>query len=316
MNVRVITFLVLGLLALASLFTGAIDLFSTGMSKGEVWALIGDSRWPRTAATMLTGASLAIAGQIMQLIARNRFVEPMTAGTGQSAALGVLLVVFFLPGAGIATKMALASATALFGSLGFFAIIRRLPPTQPLLVPLVGLVYGGVIGSGVTYAAYQADMLQYLDIWMNGEFSGTMRGRYELLWIAGLAAAVSYLIADQLSILGLGEEISLNLGLKYQQVVLAGLIVISVITGLTVVTVGMIPFVGLVVPNIVSRTSGDNLRRSLPVTAIFGASLVLGADFLGRLIIHPFEVPVGTIVGVVGAILFLWLMFGKGRWLA
>ncbi len=311
-----LSLLALTLLALVSMFAGVISLLTGEVGMAEVWELIRDSRWPRTAAVILTGASLAVAGQIMQLIARNRFVEPMTAGTGQSAALGVLLVAVFMPGAGIGEKMVLASTAALAGSLGFFAIVRRLPPMQPLLVPLVGLVYGGVIGAGVTYAAYQADMLQYLDIWMNGEFSGTMRGRYELLWVAGLAAAASYLIADQLSILGLGEDVSLNLGLKYHHVVMAGLIVISVVTGLTVVAVGMIPFVGLVVPNIVSRISGDNLRRSLPITAISGAVLVLVADLLGRLIIHPFEVPVGTIVGVVGAVIFLWLMYGKGRWVA
>lgn len=296
-------------LALVSLGIGVIDLWST--PKADLWPLIRDSRFPRTVAALLTGAALAISGQIMQLIARNRFVEPMTAGTGQSAALGILITVVLFPGASVAVKMALASGMALVGSLGVFAIIRRLPPTQPLLVPLVGLIYGGMIGAGVTYAAVQTDMLQFLEIWMNGEFSGTLRGRYELLWIAGLAAGLSYVVADQLSILGLGEAISTSLGLNYQQVVMIGLVVISVVTGLTVVTVGMIPFVGLVVPNIVSRMSGDNLRRSLPVTAMAGAGLVLAADMLGRVVIHPFEMPVGTIIGVVGAGLFLWLLYSK-----
>lgn len=313
MKAHAIALPALALLALVSLFIGVIRLDSGALWDGEAWALIRDSRFPRTAAALLTGAALAVSGQIMQLIARNRFVEPMTAGTGQSAALGILLVAVFAPAAGIATKMLMASGVALGGSLGFFAIVRRLPPTQPLLVPLVGLVYGGVIGAGVTFAAYQADMLQYLDIWMNGEFSGTMRGRYELLWIAGIAALLSYLVADQFSILGLGEEVSLNLGLNYRQVVLLGLVVISVVTGLTVVTVGMVPFVGLVVPNLISRAAGDNLRRSLPLTALAGAGLVLAADILGRLLIHPFEVPVGTVIGIAGAVIFLWLLYGKGQ---
>ena len=270
--------------------------------------MIRDSRFPRTMATLLTGASLAIAGQIMQQIARNRFVEPMTSGTGQSAALGILLTAVFLPTAPIGLKMAIASLAALGGSMLFFAIIQRLPPTQPLLIPLVGLIYGGVVGAGVTYAAYQADMLQFIEIWMNGEFSGTLRGRYELLWLAGIAAALSYLVADQLSIIGLGQDVSLNLGLNYRQVVVLGLFVISVVTGLTVVTVGLIPFVGLVVPNLVSLVVGDNLRRSLPVTAMAGAGLVLAADLAGRLVIYPFEMPVGTVIGIFGAVVFLWLL--------
>lgn len=297
----------------ASLFVGVIDL--RRVEAADIWPLIRDSRFPRTVATLLTGASLAIAGQIMQLIARNRFVEPMTSGTGQSAALGILLTAMLFPAASIGLKMLLASATALGGSVLFFAIIRRLPPTQPLLVPLVGLIYGGIVGAGVTYLAFQADMLQFIDIWMNGEFSGTLRGRYELLWLAGAAAALTYLVADQFSIIGLGEAVSLNLGLNYRQVVILGLVMISIVTGLTVVTVGMIPFVGLVIPNLVSLTAGDNLRRTLPISAMVGAGLVLAADLLGRLVIYPFEMPVGTVIGVVGAIVFLWLLYG-GRGLA
>lgn len=309
---------ILALLALccASLFAGASGLDVSSLADGGAWSLIRDSRLPRTLAALLAGASLAIAGQIMQLISRNRFTEPMTAGTGQSAVLGILLVTLVLPGASVAAKMALASAAALAGSLGFFAITRRLPPAQPLLVPLVGLVYGGVIGAAATYTAFQADMMQYLEIWVNGEFSGTMRGRYELLWLAGLAAALSYLVADQFSILGLGEQVGLNLGLNYRQVVLSGLAVVSVVTGLTVVTVGMVPFVGLVVPNLVSRIAGDNLRRSLPVTAVAGAGLVLAADLVGRLVIHPFEIPASTVIGMAGAAAFLWMLYGGGRYAA
>ncbi|WP_298971167.1 iron chelate uptake ABC transporter family permease subunit [uncultured Roseobacter sp.] len=306
-----VSLLTLTIMALASLFVGVIDL--TQAEDAEIWPLIRDSRFPRTVATLLTGASLAIAGQIMQTIARNRFVEPMTAGTGQGAALGILLAVVLVPGAPLSLQMLLASGTALCSSLGFFALTRRLPPTQPLLVPLVGLIYGGVIGAAVTYLAYQVDMLQVIEIWMNGEFSGTLRGRYELLWLAGLAALLSYLVADQFSILGLGEQVSLNLGLNYRQIVLLGLIMISVVSGLTVVTVGMIPFVGLVVPNLISRVAGDNLRRALPLTAIAGAGLVLAADLLGRLVIHPFEMPAGTVIGIVGAAMFLWLLYGSRR---
>lgn len=301
----------LAALACVSLFVGVIDL--RRVDPAEIWPLIRDSRFPRTFATLLTGASLAIAGQIMQLIARNRFVEPMTSGTGQSAALGILLTAVFFPASSIGVKMVLASTTALGGSILFFAIIRRLPPTQPLLIPLVGLIYGGIVGAGVTYVAFQADMLQFIEIWMNGEFSGTLRGRYELLWLAGLAAALTYLVADQFSIMGLGEAVSLNLGLNYRQIVILGLVMISVVTGMTVVTIGMIPFVGLVVPNLVSLMAGDNLRRTLPITAMAGAGLVLAADLIGRLVIYPFEMPVGTVIGIVGAVVFLWLLYGGGR---
>ncbi|KMW56201.1 Iron compound ABC transporter, permease protein [Candidatus Rhodobacter oscarellae] len=249
----------------------------------------------------------------MQMLVRNRFVEPMTAGTGQGAALGILLVTLFLPSAPIFTKMMIATSVALITSLGFLAIVRKLPSTQPMLVPLVGLIYGGILGAGVTFVAYQADLLQYIGVWMNGELSGVLQGRYELLWIAAAVGALTYFAADQFAIVGLGRTTSVNLGLNYGQVVLIGLLAISLVSALTVTTVGMIPFVGLVVPNIVSRLAGDNLRATLPIVALIGAVLTLVSDILGRVLRFPFEIPVGTVFGMIGAILFLWLLYRGPR---
>lgn len=306
--------MIFSLLLAGSLFVGVIDLGLDGlMSGGEDLSVFVVSRIPRALAIVLTGASMAIAGLIMQMIVGNRFVEPMTAGTGSSAALGVLLVTFLLPGASILVKMLVASLVALTGTAGLLVLIRRLPGHQPLLVPLVGIAYGGVIGALVTFIAYQTDLLQYLEVWFNGEFSGILQGRYELLWIAGLLGVCAYLVADQFTILGLGKDVSINLGLKYNQILTLGLAIVSLVSALTVVTVGMIPFVGLVVPNIVSRWLGDNLRQTLPVTALMGAALVLVSDLIGRVVRYPFEIPVGTIFGIIGTILFLWLLYVPAR---
>lgn len=296
-------------LSALSLGVGVIDLRASGDAGG----LLLVSRLPRTLATLIAGGALAMSGAIMQMLVRNRFVEPMTAGTGQGAALGILLATLMIPQAPILLRMSLAAGAALLASLGFLALVRRLPPTQPLLVPLVALIYGGLIEAAVIFVAYQGDLLQYIQVWMTGEFSGVLQGRYELLWIAAGAAALSYLIADQFSIAGLGRTASVNLGLRYEQVVLLGLLTISVVTALTVVTVGLIPFVGLVVPNIVSRLHGDNLRRTLPLTAFWGAGAVLCCDILGRVLRHPFEIPVGAVFGVIGTVVFLWLLYGKAR---
>ncbi|MCG3269515.1 iron chelate uptake ABC transporter family permease subunit [Yoonia sp. I 8.24] len=304
----------LALLSFLSLFIGVIEL-----SLADLWhdpaafELLVISRFPRTAAALICGSSLAIAGAIMQMLVRNRFVDPMTTGTGPGAGLGILIVTIFFPAAPLIVKMVLASLTALGASLGFLAIVQRLPPTQPLLVPLVGLVYGGIIGAGVTFVAYQADLIQYISVWMNGEFSGVIQGRYELLWIAAAVALVTYFAADQFAIVGLGRTASINLGLNYTQVMLIGLVAISIVAALTVTTVGMIPFVGLVVPNIVSRLVGDHLRNTLPLIALLGALLTLASDIVGRVLRHPFEIPVGTVFGVIGTLLFLWLLSQKPR---
>jgi iron complex transport system permease protein len=222
-----------------------------------------------------------------------------------------VVVTLVAPGSALWLKMLAATAAALVGTAGFLALVRRLPPQEPLLVPLTGLVYGGILGAATTFLAFERDLLQFLEIWMNGEFSGVLLGRYEFLWAAGAASALAFVYAGRFTIAGLGEDASLNLGLRYGQVMALGLALVSVITAVTVVTVGMIPFVGLVVPNIVSRLRGDNLSATLPLVALSGAALVLACDILARLLRYPYEIPVGTVLGVLGAGLFLWLLHGR-----
>ncbi len=269
------------------------------------------SRLPRTFAILLTGASIAVVGVIMQLLVRNRFVEPATTGTSEAAMLGLLAVSIFAPQWPLIAKMSVASGAALLGVLGFFGLTRRLPPQQPLLIPLVGLIYGGILGAAATFIAFQADMIQFLGIWMNGEFSGVLAGRYELLWVAGGLALLAYFAADQFTVAGLGRNASLSLGLRYGHVMALGIGVVAVVSALVVSTVGMLPFVGLVVPNIVSRLMGDNLRHSLPVVAGMGAGFVLLSDIIGRIARYPYEIPAGTVFGVIGAVIFLWLLLGR-----
>jgi len=124
--------------------------------------------------------------------------------------------------------------------------------------------------------------------------------------------AAAFLVADRLTIMALGREASIGLGIDYARMMQVGLVIVSVITALSVVVVGMIPFVGLAVPNIVSRLMGDNVRGTLGWVAAGGAGLVLACDIAGRLIRYPYEIPVGTVMGVAGGAIFLWLLFRRG----
>ena len=180
-------------------------------------------------------------------------------------------------------------------------------------MPLFGLVYGGVVGAVVTFVGWQADLLQFVEIWTNGEFSGVVRGRYELLWATTALVALAWWIADRLTVLSLGREVSVGLGLDYRRMLQLGLVIVSAVSAVTVTVIGVIPFVGLVVPDLVSRLMGDNLRRTILWTGLSGAGLVLACDILGRLLRYPYEIPVGTIMGVVGGVIFLRLLFTRGR---
>lgn len=302
-------------LATASLFIGVSDvslqsLFSSAPEDRPMQVLL-ISRIPRTLALILAGMALSVAGLIMQMLARNRFVEPSTAGTVESAGLGILVVTIFAPALPLFGKMAVAALFALAGTFLFMRILRAVPLRSTLVVPLVGIMLGGVIWSVASFIAYRYDLLQTLGAWTLGDFSGVLRGRYEMLWIAAALTMLAYITADRLTVAGLGSDLTTNLGLNYRRVMTLGLSIVAMVTATVVVTAGSIPFLGLIVPNLVSAVMGDNLRRSIPWIALTGAGFVLASDIIGRLIRFPYEIPIGTIFGVLGSAIFLWLLLGR-----
>ena len=312
--------LAVAVLALYSLFIGVSDvslhtLFGAKDDARAVEVMLV-SRVPRTLALILAGMSMAVAGMIMQMLTRNRFVEPSTTGTMESASLGILLVIIFAPETPVFGKMIAASVTGLAGTALFLSILHKIPLRSVLVAPLVGIMLGDVINAVTTFIAYRFDLLQSLNSWTTGDFSSVLRGRYELLWISLFLTAIAYIAADRFTIAGLGRDFTTNLGLDYRHVVMLGVVIVAMTSASVVVTVGMIPFLGLVVPNVVSLFIGDNMRRAVPWVAVSGAGLVLVCDIAGRLIRFPYEIPVGTIMGVVGGAVFLYLLLRRGSRLA
>lgn len=304
-----------GLAAFVSLFIGVSDVSPARLfdpqTRAAALATLVDSRLPRTIALMLAGSALSIAGVIMQLLARNRFVEPSMVGTVESAGLGILVMMLVFPAAAVVTKTLAAAAFALVGTALFFRLLRAVPPHAPLLVPLTGIMFGGIVGSVTAFIAYRFGLLQSLSAWRNGDFSLVISGRYELLWLTFAATIAAYVAADRFTIAGLGSDVSRNLGLDYGRARAFGLAIVAVVTAVVVSTVGSIPFIGLIVPNLVSLAMGDNLRRTLPWIALSGAGLVLVCDIAGRLVVSPYEIPVGTVFGVLGSLVFLVLLLRR-----
>ncbi|OCG59505.1 iron ABC transporter permease [Gilliamella sp. Nev5-1] len=270
------------------------------------------SRVPRTVALLLAGSAMSVAGLIMQLLTQNRFVEPSLVGTTQSASLGLLVMMVLAPSASVMTKMVVASLFSMIGTMIFMVISRKVIFKSALMVPLIGIMLGAVISAITTFFAMYFDLLQSLGGWESGDFSGVLQGRYELLWLVGGLTLLACWSADQFTVAGLGRDFSINVGLNYRLVMLTGLIVIALIGGIVVVVVGVLPFLGLIVPNIVSLLFGDNVRKTIPWICLFGSGLVLICDIIGRIIRYPFEIPVSVILGVVGAIIFL-ILLGRKR---
>ncbi|WP_017579040.1 ABC transporter permease [Nocardiopsis valliformis] len=300
---------VVAALLVLSLTTGVYDVF--GAEDGaEMFAI---TRIPRTIALVLAGAAMAMSGLVMQLLTQNRFVEPTTTGTTEWAGLGLLAVMILFPGASIGTRMFGAVVAAFIGTLVFFLFLRRVTLRSSLIVPIVGIMLGAVVSAVSTFIALQTDMLQNLGVWFAGSFTSVLRGQYEMLWIVALVAVAVFVIADRFTVAGLGQEISTNVGLNYNRIILLGTGLIAIATGVVTVVVGNLPFLGLIVPNVVSMLRGDDLRSNLPWVCLLGIGIVTVCDLIGRTIIMPFEVPVSLILGVVGAAVFILLLLRQRR---
>ena len=291
-------------LATISLFIGVAELDGF---------ILFASRVPRTVALILAGAAFAITGLIMQLLVRNRFVEPGTTGATDAASLALLAVLLSVPGLPLWGKAVFAAAGALVGVFGFLALARRIPSRSSVLVPIVGILYGGVIGALTMFVAYRSDLLQELLSWGVGDFSAILRGRYEILYLAAAAALVAWIAADRFTVAGLGDDTARGLGLDTRAVMGLGVTIIAIVTGILMVVTGTLPFLGLIAPNIVSRLIGDNMRRAVPLVALLGAAIVLLCDIIGRLVRFPFELPLSIVMGVLGGIVFLWLLLGTAQ---
>lgn len=312
---KIILILLLGLLSLTSLFIGVIEITITDLFSltDQQTLILFTSRLPRLISVLIAGASLSICGLIMQQLSQNRFVAPTTAGTLESARFGILIALLFFPAANSLIKVLLASFFALFGTFIFMHILRKIKFKDPIFIPLIGLMFGGIIGSLGTFIAYKYDLIQNVTSWLLGDFSGVLTGHYEMLYLSVPLLLLAYIYANQFSLAGMGEDFAKSLGLNYHQIINIGLTIVAIVTAVVVLTVGIIPFLGLIVPNIIVIYKGDNLKEILPYTALLGALIVLVCDIFSRIIIHPYELPISITLGIIGSLVFIILIFRRNN---
>lgn len=306
-------FILLIVLSTISLFVGVIDInpkniFHLTADQKEILLI---SRFPRLISIIIAGVSLSICGLIMQQISRNKFVSPTTAGTMDWARLGILVALMLFTGESPIIKMTIAFVFALGGTFLFMRILNMIKFKDAIFIPLIGLMLGNIVSSITTFFAMKYDLIQNMSSWLQGDFSLIMAGRYEPLYISIPVVIIAYLYANKFTIAGMGEDFSINLGLNHKRVVNIGLIIVALVSSVVLLTVGMIPFLGLIIPNIVSLYRGDNLKNSLTHTALLGAVFVLFCDILGRVIIYPYEISIGVMVGVIGSGIFLYLLLRR-----
>lgn len=301
---------VLILLSVWSLFIGVIDIELASMLSGdfEQIEIFLISRLPRLLAILCTGMGMSVAGLMMQQLCMNKFISPTTGATISSAQFGILLALLFLPNSTIWSRAIFTFAMAILGTWVFVWFIQKLKFKDAVMVPLVGIMFGNVIGGITNYLAYKYEMTQALSSWLVGHFSLVLKGRYEMVYLCLPLIVLAFVFANHFNIVGMGKNFSKNLGVNYNFVLFSGLTIAAMITASVVVVVGAISYIGLIVPNLVSMFKGDKIRGTLVDTALFGAIFVLVCDMLGRVVIAPYELPIELIIGILGSILFVGLL--------
>jgi len=300
------------LLSLTSLAIGQMPLSYMLDLDGNSLVLLLVGRIPRLISILITGMSMSVAGLIMQCLTNNKFVAPTTAGTIDGARLGILISMLFGATGFIGRTLFTFIFTMATTSL-FVIIINKVKTKNSTLIPLVGIVYGGILASITFHIAFEFNIVQGVNTWLMGNFASVIRGNYELLYLSLPLLVIAYLFANKFLIAGFGKDFSKGLGLSYNTIMNIGLIIVSLISSTVLITVGLIPFIGVIIPNIISLIMGDNLKKTLPMVAISGAIFLLICDIIGRLIIRPFEVPISVTVSIIGGMIFLILLIRRPR---
>ena len=302
------------ILSVVSLFVGAVDIPLSTLLRTQnsmAWNIFLLARIPRLLAVLCTGFGMSVAGLIMQQLCMNKFVSPTTGATIQSAQFGILLSLVFLPGLGLWGRVALAFGMAILGTWIFIWFIQRIQFKNTALVPLIGLMFGSILGGVTSFLGYKFEVTQQLSTYLMGSFSLIMKGNYELVYLVVPLLVIAFLFANHFNIVGLGKDFSQNLGVRYDRVLFLGLTIAAVITASIVTIVGQISYIGLILPNIVALFKGDRIQGTLIDTALLGGLFVLVSDLLARTVIKPYELPVELVTGILGSILFLGMLIRK-----
>ncbi len=285
------------------------DLWSGAGPQGEAARLIASLRVPRVLLAALVGAALALAGAAMQALLKNPLADPFLLGTSGGAAAGAALAA--LVGVSPLLSPGAAFLGAVVSSLGVAALARRggrLDLQRLLLAGLIANAFFSALLLAV-FSVASAGAARTMLFWMMGSLADATLGRaVALLPYAAAGAAVLTLYAARLNLLAVGEENAAALGVDTERAKRNVFLAASLLTGAAVAFAGIIGFVGLLVPHAARAAAGNDQRRLLPLSALVGAALLVGADALSRAAFAPAELPIGAVTAAVGAPLFAWML--------
>ena len=279
----------------------------------QTWLLFQESRLPRTISILLAASSMSMAGLLMQTITQNQFAAPSTVGTTEAAKLGMVLSLFVFPSASLTQKMLFAFVSSIVFTLFFLAFMAIFTVKERWMLPLIGIIYSGIIGSVTEVIAYRFNLVQSMTAWTQGSFSMIQTHQYEWLFLGLIILIAVWKLSQTFTIMNLGKETSESLGISYSLLEKLALFLVALTTSVTMITVGGLPFLGVIVPNLVRKHYGDNLSQTKLMVALVGANLVLACDILSRVLIRPYELSVSLLLGIIGSLVFILLLWRGGR---
>lgn len=177
-----------------------------------------------------------------------------------------------------------------------------------MLVPVIGIIFGNIIQALGSYIAIDQDISQEVKAWFQGSFSSLHSQNFQLILVSLLALVFIILGSHYFAVLGLGRDIATDLGVPFERIRLISIALIALASSAVLLTVGNIPFVGIVIPNLVAFFQGDYFQKNMGAVLLLGPIFLLFCDILARLLIAPYEIPVSIIVGVIGAGIFIFIL--------
>ena len=294
------------------------SLHITNADAGNLQSVLLNIRLPRVILAIIVGAALAVSGAAMQGLFRNPLADPGLVGISSGAALAAVLVIVLVPTFTELPKslnLYLLPIAAFIGSLVVTMIVHRLSQvhgkTEVSTLLLAGIAINAIAGAGTGLLTYMADdtQLRILTFWSMGSLGSA---NWDQLIFAGpiiLIALVGINFhAKALNAIALGEAEAGHLGYNLESIKRRLIVLVALAVGTSVALSGTIGFVGLVIPHLLRLIIGPNHRMLLPLSALLGASLLLGADLIARTLISPAELPIGIITTIIGGPFFLWLL--------
>lgn len=271
--------------------------------------IVRDLRLPRIIASALVGASLAVAGALMQGTTRNPLADSGLMGLNAGAGFALAICFAFFPGASYMKIIMFSFAGAFLGAalVNSIASMRKGGPT-PMRLVLAGAAVSSLLSALSQGFALYFDVAQDIMFWTVGGVAGSNWEQIKIMSpFIGAALLGSVIISPSVSLLSLGEEVAKGLGLNTRLVNTLASLIVLMLAGISVSVVGAVGFVGLVIPHLSRFLVGVDYRKIIPASAVLGALLVVIADLLARTLNPPFETPIGALISLVGVPFFLYL---------